>query len=296
MILVTGGTGFIGGELVKQLQAEGKPYRLLLNPNVGQGTIPKGFDVNLAISSLKDVRGLRAAMQGVDTIYHLAGVERYGAQAQLEELEVVGIETLTQAAREAHIQRFVYLSYLRADRASASRLMQAKGIAEHVIRNSGIPYTIFRTSLIFGKGDNFTQNLARLIRISPGIVLIPGKGSTLFQPLWIGDLVTCMIWVLEMPEMVNQVVEIGGPEHLSFLEILQEIMAVTGKKRKFVEFNPAQLNWLTQLLESMVKGFPTSVFWMDYLAEDHVCDLDSIPRKFGINPARFHKKLDYLIN
>lgn len=294
MILVTGGTGFIGGELVKQLYARKIPFRLLVQPSRSETYFPKGIDLDVAVSGLTDLRGIRAAMQGIDTIYHLAGVERTGALGELEKVELEGVDALTQVASEYKVRRFFYLSHLGADRASAYSLLKAKGIAENTIRNSGVPYTILRSSMVYGAGDYFTIQLAALIRKSPGLVLIPGDGSVLLQPLWVHDLVTALIWALDMPQLRNTVNALGGPEHLSFRTILETISTAIGKKRNFVEFSPLQFQFLTQLMQSMVKGFPGSAFWMEYLAENRTCDLDSMPRLFGINPARLHQKLAYL--
>jgi NADH dehydrogenase len=294
MILVTGGTGFIGGYLVRHLAELGKPYRMLLQPGIDQANLPKQTNMNVALSSFDDERGVSSALRGVEVIYHLVGVERAGVRANLMETEVSHLERFTSLARQAGVQRFFYLSHLGADRASAYGLMKAKGIAESIIRKSGLTYTIIRSSMVYGEGDNFTMNLARLIRMSPGLVLVPGDGSTLVQPLWVEDLVTSLIWALEMPATENAIIEVGGPEHLPFLDVMKLIGTQLQKKRRYVAFNPVQLSFLTQILENRIKGFPTTVFWMDYLAENRTCDLDSMPRNFGINPARMKNKIDYL--
>ncbi|MFZ3070340.1 MAG: NAD(P)H-binding protein [Anaerolineaceae bacterium] len=296
MILVTGGTGFIGGELIKQLVALGQPFRLLIQPSKKPPTLPMGVNLDVAVSSLTDERGIKAALQDVDVIYHLSGVEQTASFVDLQQVEVAGVDSLTRAAKQTKVERFFYLSHLGADRASAFQLMKAKGIAEYIIKNSGLNYTIIRSSMIYGRGDIFTQNLAKLIKISPGVVAIPGDGSVLLQPIWVEDLTTCLVWALDLPDTENNIIEIGGPEHLSFKDILQMIAGVTGKKRNFVEFNPVRLGTLIQVMETLVKNFPSSPFWMDYLAENRICALDSIPRTFGLNPSRFHQKLDYLIS
>jgi len=210
------------------------------------------------------------------------------------ETEVNDLDRLTSLAKRAGVRRFFYLSHLGADRASAYGLMKAKGIAESIIRKSGLTYTIIRSSMVYGEGDNFTINLARLIKMSPGLVLVPGDGSTLVQPLWVEDLVTSLIWALDMPSTENAIIEVGGPEHLPFLDVMKLIGTQLKLRRRYVDFNPVQLSFLTQLLENRIKDFPTTVFWMDYLAENRTCDLDSMPRNFGINPARMKHKIDYL--
>jgi len=294
MILVTGGTGFIGGHLIRHLADLGMDYRLLLQPGIDQSNLPRQTNMHVALSSLDDERGVRAALQGVDTVYHLVGVERSGVKADLMQTEVSHLDRLTGLAAQAGVRRFFYLSHLGADRASAYGLMKAKGVAEHIIRKSGLNYTIIRSSMVYGEGDNFTINLAKLIRMSPGIVLVPGDGSTLVQPLWVEDLVTSLIWALDMPSTQNAILEVGGPEHLPFGDVMRMIGAKMKKRRSYVAYNPVQLSFLTQFLENRIKGFPTTVFWMDYLAENRTCDLDSMARVFGINPARMKNKIDYL--
>jgi len=294
MILITGGTGFIGSHLIRHLAALGRPYRLLLQPGIEQKNLPRETDINVAMSSLDDERGLRSALRDVDVIYHLVGVESDGVKADLMETEVSHLGQFTAIAKQAGVKRFFYLSHLGADRASAYGLMKAKGVAESLIRKSGLTYTIIRSSMVYGEGDNFTINLARLIKMSPGIVLVPGDGSTLVQPLWVEDLVTSLIWALDMPTTENAIIEVGGPEHLPFLDVMKLIGEQLRKKRTYVDFNPVQLSFLTQFLENQIKGFPTTVFWMDYLAENRTCALDSMARNFGINPARMKHKTDYI--
>jgi len=294
MILVTGGTGFIGGELVKHLHQAGQPFKLLLQPSSRQDLFPRGLGVNVALSSLSDARGVRASLQDVDVIYHLAGVERSGYMADFQSLEVDGIRNLTEAAVNAGVKRFFYLSHLGADRASAYSLMKAKGIAESIIKNSGLNYTIIRVSMVYGEGDNFTHSLAKLIRTIPFVTPIPGDGKVLLQPLWVEDLVTSLQWALNMKSTENTTVQVGGPEHLSFVDLLRQISGAIHKQRNFAEFNPVRLAGLMQFLENRVPDLPNTLFWNEYLAENRICALDSMPRTFGINPARFSQNLGYL--
>lgn len=294
MILVTGGTGFIGGELVKHLHQAGVPYKLLLQPNARQDLFPRGMGINVALTSLSDARGVRASLQDVDVIYHLAGVERSGYLADFQSLEVDGIRNLTEAAVNAGVKRFFYLSHLGADRASAYSLMKAKGIAESTIKSSGLNYTIIRVSMVYGEGDHFTRSLANLIRKIPFITPVPGDGQVLLQPLWVEDLVTSLQWALDMKSTENTILQVGGPEHLSFMDVLRQISTAIQKKRTFAVFNPVRLANVMQYMENRVEDLPNTLFWNEYLAENRICALDSMPRTFGINPARFSQNLGYL--
>ncbi len=294
MILVTGGTGFIGSHLVNQLTANGLPVRLLLNPSKETPNIIKGQNVEVTLSSLIDERGLRSALNDVDVIYHLATAEQLGSRADLMKVEIEGTKVISSLAKAAGVTHFIYVSHIGADRASAFPLLQAKGIAEHFIKESNINYTIIRSAIVFGKGDNFTINLVKLIKKSPGFLFLPGDGNTLIQPLWIDDLVASLIWTLDIKEIINRTIEIGGPEYLSIKEVIKTLINTLMVKRALFEISPVYLKTLTEFLEIFNKKFPTSVFWLDYLAENRICDIDSITRYFQITPARFSHHLDHL--
>src|SRR5574340_1077673 len=197
MILVTGGTGFIGRSLVRQLIASGQEVRTLLRPSKTSPKLPRGMPVEAAVCSLMDERGLRAALRGVDVVYHLAGSERHSAHARLQEVDIQGTQTLVNAAVEAGVQRIITVSHLGADRNSAYPVLKAKGLAEYAIVQSGLPYTIFRSGAVFGPGDQFTVGIARLLLAWPGPFLLPGEGDSLVQPLWIDDLTATLMIAME---------------------------------------------------------------------------------------------------
>ena len=129
MILVTGGTGFIGKSLIRNLVESGNVVRTLIRPSPRSPELPHGVPVEIAVSSLNDARSLRAAMVGVKVVYHLAGVERRGAYADLMAVDIQGTRLVTEAAADAGVERIFFLSHLGADRASAFPVLKAKAIA-----------------------------------------------------------------------------------------------------------------------------------------------------------------------
>jgi uncharacterized protein YbjT (DUF2867 family) len=294
MILITGGTGFIGKALIRHLVENGYPVRLLIRPSKHTPDLPRGTPLEVAVSSLQEVRSLKVAMAGVDTIYHLASAELRGARGSLLNVDIRGTQAICQAAVQSGIQRIFYLSHLGADRASAFPLLKAKAIAEEFIRRSGLHYTILRTGIIFGKGDHFTMGIARLAQAFPAFFFIPGDGKTLLQPLWIEDLVTCMVWALDISEVIDQTVAIGGPEFLPFQEIVQSILEKARIRRSLVHVPLPYLNLLTIFLENLLPGLPTTSYWLDYLASNRTCSIDTISRVFRLLPSRFTHRLEYL--
>ena len=296
MILVTGGTGFIGKALIRHLVELGHSVRTLIRPSPRSPNLPRSVPVDVAVSSLNDERGLRAAMVGIDTIFHLASGEWQGPRASLMQIDIRGTQAVVEAAQDAGVQRIFFVSHLGADRASAYPILKTKAIAEEFIRRSGINYTIIRSAIVFGPDDGFTTALARLLNALPYIFLLPGDGRVQLQPLYVEDLVTCLAWSMEDPETINRTIEVGGPEYLSIHQIVEQVMQTTGIRRKIASIGSPYLRAITVVLDSLFPGLPVSVYWLDYLAVNRTTALDTMPRVFNLMPSRFSHRLDYLRN
>jgi uncharacterized protein YbjT (DUF2867 family) len=210
------------------------------------------------------------------------------------DIDIQGAQSVSKMAVDAGVNRLFYVSHIGADRASAYPVLKAKAIAEEYIRRSGVDYTILRCAIVFGPNDGFTTGLARLLYSLPFTFIVPGDGRSLLQPLWIEDLVTCMTWALDDESTRNQTYEVGGPEYLNFIQILDIVMDVIGLQRTILHLRPPYLRALTVLLEHLFPGLPVSVYWLDYLASNHTCALDTLPHVFNLIPARFSQRLDYL--
>ena len=294
MILVTGGAGFIGQRLIRRLVDEGREVRTLIRPSVRTPQLPHGVAVEAAISSLADPRGLRAALVGVDTVFHLAGVTWSDQSPNIRATESEGTRNLLDAAQDAGVKRLVYISHLDADRAAAFPVLKAKGIAEEFIREQSIPFTILRSALAFGPGDHFTTGIAKLMAYLPRVFPIPSDGEMLLQPIWVEDLVSCLAWCLDDEETIGQTIEIGGPEHLSFRHIAEQVKARAGLDRQLLSFRPSYLRIMRNFLRILAPKLPVSTLWLDYLATDRICGLDTMASAFHLVPARFSQKIEYL--
>lgn len=294
-VLVTGSTGFIGRALTQRLSESGYAVRVLLRPSKETPRLPRNVDVEAVVAGLDDPRGLTAAMQGVKAVYHLAGAETGGVYASLLDTDIRGTQAIASAAAQSGVERLLYVSHLGVDRSSAYPLMRSKAIAEENIRRSGAPYTILRSAIVFGPGDSFTTGIGVLAQISRLFFLLPGGGKTLLQPLWIDDLVTCLVWGMEDDSLVNQSIEIGGAEYLTFRQIAEMVLGVMNKPRWMLSTHPALLRGLTVVIESIYQRAPINQFWLDYLAAARTCALDTLPRTFHLMPTRFtQQQLSYL--
>lgn len=294
MVLVTGGTGFLGRAVIRQLAQADYRVRTLMRPSRRSPELPAGIPIEVAISSLLDKRGVRAAMVGVDSVVHLAGAERGGLETALRAVDVEGTRVLVEAARQAGVSRLVYLSHLGAEPSSAYPALRAKAVAEHSIRKSGLPYTIIRSSLVYGEGDRFTTSLAMLLGISPGIFILPGDGNTAIQPVWVDDLATCVAWSLDDEAKIGNTYDVGGPEFLTLRQVVELVMQASGIRRGLISASPLYMRGITWLLQRILPSPPLTTFWFDYLATSRTASLDALPRIFGLKPSMMMDRLKYL--
>jgi NADH dehydrogenase len=294
MILVTGGTGFLGRSVLRRLAGDGYPVRTLLRPSHKSPNLPRGVATEVTLAALSDQRGLRASLVGVETVIHLAGAEKSADRADLASVDVEGTRNLAEAAAEAGVRRLVFVSHLGASRSSAYPLLRAKAQAEDHIRRSGVAFTILRAAVAFGPGDSFTCWLAMSLAIAPFVFPLPGDGSSLLQPIWVEDVATCISWALEDAGTVNQTYEIGGPEFLTFAQAVRMVMQAAGIRRILVSARQPLLRGMAATFERLLPRPPVSTSWLDYLAANRTAELSTLPRVFGLQPARMETHLDYL--
>lgn len=293
-ILLTGATGFVGRTLLPRLAEAGHNVRCLIRASTRTPRLPLGVPVQLTIGSMEDAATLRAAAQGVETVIHLAGAEWDGRHGNLLAVDVGGTRTLAEACAESGVQRIVYVSHLGADRASAYPVLKAKGIAEEFIRQSGVPHTILRSALLYGREDVFLNTLAALIWLSPGMFFLPSDGRTTLQPLWVEDLATCIEWSLTDNALLNQTLSLGGSEFINLRELARIVMEKIRVRRAVLTASPVLLRWGAWFFEQALPRSPLTEAWLDHLAVDRVCELTSVTRYFGLKPARLEPTLNYL--
>ena len=294
MILVTGGTGFIGSRVILRLVQSQLPLKVLLRPQNLITKLPHDLALDAAVSSLKDQRSLRAVLSGVKTVLHFASAENEKPHPNFEDVDVTGTETLIKASVDAGVKKILFLSRVGADNNSIYPILKAKALAEKAIKNSGLDYVILRLTDVFGENDHFTNQLANYIKAAPGIVPLPEGGRTVHQPLWIEDLISSIFLVIEDDLFHKSIFTIGGGEFLEFRSIIEIIMKKIEKRKMLFPVSPAYLRLYNLWFKQSRGGFPLSSTWLDLLAVDRTCALDSLPRAFKLLPARFYNHLDHL--
>lgn len=293
MILINNATTFVGRALVRRLAVNQREVRCLLRPSRRVQQLPTGLLFSTVSASMDDLPALRSAMQGVEAIVHLVGefdLEQGGALHTHAE----DTASLIEAARETGVSRFIYVSRLGADRASAYPLFHVLGEAEALVRESELDYTILQTAITYGPEDMFVNLLVMLAKAIPYVLPIPDPGLVRFQPLWVIDLAHCIEAALDRDDLIGQTIPLGGPEHFTFEQLLTQILAVAGVRRRIVRVRTPLIRGAILLCDALLPRTPTPPWWLDLLSVGSATNLVTIQRHFDFDPRRLAESLDYL--
>ncbi|MGG1662712.1 complex I NDUFA9 subunit family protein [Brevibacillus sp. NRS-1366] len=255
-VFLTGGSGFVGRGIVERLQAGGFDTVCLTRPSSkgkrehSEATQPY---IAEATGDLFDIDSLAQAMDGCDAVIHLVGIirEQPGKGLTFTRVHVEGTKNVLEAAKRAGITRFVHMSALGARENATSAYHLTKYEAEGLVRASGIPYVIFRPSVIFGPGDAFVNMLAELVRLP--LTPVIGSGAYPLQPVARDTVADVFVQALSLPASTYQIYETGGPAPLTYEQILDAIGDAIGKKRVRKMHIPLGL---MKPVINMMEGFP----------------------------------------
>lgn len=237
---------------------------------------------------------LRDELVGVDTVIHLAGAEARGRNRLLQNVDIEGTRLLLEEARSAGVGRIILPSRLNANPHSMHALLRTKGEVERLVRRSGIPFTILRTTTLFGRDDRFSEIIFSLALWSWPLVWLPGGGKTPMQPLWVEDYVHCLIRTLDQPATLNQTLVLAGNELIEYRELVKTILNVTGKERLMVPMPMTLLKPLARIFLGWWYWPAVSRYFADRFFVPDMTDLDVVQRRFGFQPARFRETITYL--
>jgi uncharacterized protein YbjT (DUF2867 family) len=290
MILVTGGSGFIGRRVVARLVDGGHEVRVLAR---GQRHADLPDAVEVAQGSVVSGEGVPEAMAGADKVVHLVAIIRESEDQTFEAVIRRGTEHVVEAAKAAGVKKFVYVSAIGARDDPTYPYLEAKWQAERAVERSGLNYTILRPSIVFGEGDEFINALASLVRRNP-LVPVAGNGKSMFQPIWVEDLVTCIVGCLDEDAHSGEVLEVGGPEQLTYNQMLDIVKEALGKSRLKLHVPLAVMHPMAQMMEWVLAKPPVTREQLKMLALDNVTETDAMMRSFGVQPRRLADALDYI--
>lgn len=279
---VVGATGFVGSHLVPHLVASGHEVIAISRsgrrrPEWGDGVEARSADV---------VDGdLDTALAGAEAVVHLAAIPRESGGRRFDEVNVVGTQRVVDAAQRIGVRRLVHLSVLGVADDPKLAYLYSKWRGEESVRASGLDWVVLRPSLMFGTGDGFFNLVKTTLRWwSPGVVAIPGDGGARFQPLSVDDLAIAVEKSLTDPDRSRAVYELGGPAYLTYRQIIDEVMRVTGMRRLAVGVPIPLISALTAVTDRLLPIFPVSHDQIASLQRPNYTELDAFEQSFGVEP------------
>jgi uncharacterized protein YbjT (DUF2867 family) len=278
VILLTGGTGFVGHHVLDALRSSGRPVRCLVrNPS------KVSLDSELVQGDMTDAASLRHAVEGVDTVVHLAAI-RQGSDEKFERIMVQGTRDLLAAAKEAGVGRFVLMSALGTSEESKDLVPYygAKWEMEQAVESAGIPYVIFRPSFIFERDGGILQTFSKLARLAP-VTPIIGSGRQKIQPIWAGDVAAYFDKAIDLDAATNRTFELGGPDVVTWNEFWERLKKARGIRRPSVHVPVAFMKANALVTERLPGNIPLTRDLLKMLEHgDNVVSNDDAVRTFEL--------------
>jgi NADH dehydrogenase len=252
VILVTGGSGFVGGHVVHELRGRDLPVRCLVR-DLRRGAKLAAWGCELVAGDMTDPAGIRRAVEGCDTVVHLVAI-RQGREEQFRRVMVDGTRDLLAAAQSAGVRRFVHMSALGTSEATKDLVpyYRAKWESEELVRASGLGYVIFRPSFVFGPDGGILPTFLKLARLTP-VTPIIGSGRQRIQPIWAGDVAKYFAEGSQRDDVSGRVFELGGPEAVSWNEFWSRLKRARGLRRRSIHV-PVGLMRVNALITERLPG------------------------------------------
>lgn len=292
-VFVTGATGFVGRAILKRLHESGHSIRILArHPQSARvQTCAKRFAAEIHRGDVTDGTSLADCLRGCDAVIHLVGIISEVGDRTYENVHTLGTQNIVAAAQAAGVKRFIHMSALGTRQNAIARYHKSKWAAEEIVRGSGLDFTIFRPSIIYGPDDMFVNMFAKMARLSP-ILPVMGDGQSKFQPIPVNDVATCFVGALTEPKSTGQTYDLCGLERLTFDQVLDTIFDVMGKRRWKLHLPLGIARVQATLFEFLFakllrKPPPLNRDQLVMLQEDNVGDPRAANELFGLRPIPF---------
>ncbi|MBI4602509.1 MAG: NAD(P)H-binding protein [Planctomycetes bacterium] len=296
-VVVLGATGFVGSHLVEKLRREGIGVRCTYRREV-HGAAFSGLGMETARADVRDVSSLREAFRGAAAVVNLATTTRERRKGEFQEVFHGGMRNLVEAARAEGVQRIVHLGALAdpAARGDSSRpYLYWKQKGTEILQASDLDFTILETSIVFGPGDQHLSVLALALGYLP-FVPIAGRAvsRTRLQPVWVGDVVQCVIGALELERSAGRTFPLAGPDVWTVRDLFRTVGELLGRPRRPVVVPRWSVKAASAALGAVLRHHPLPPALIDVMEVDSFGDSRATYEHFGITPARLADRFQYL--
>lgn len=288
-IFITGGSGFVGNHVISALLDKGHGVRALVRSR-SQHKLKRPEEVEVIQGNVLKTDELVEGMRDCDAVIHLVGIIRAFPSRGItfERLHTEATANVVAAARETGVGRLLHMSALGAREDGPTAYLRTKFAAEELVRQSGLAFTIFRPSLIFGRGGEAVQMFASMVK--KRVVPIIGDGEYRFQPVNVTTVAQGFERALELEAAQGQTLDVGGPDNVTFNEIMDILAQVMGKSIKKVHLPVFPIRLATTALEHF-PGYPLTRDQIAMLLEGSTCDEKPFYEVLGLTPIPLEQTL-----
>ncbi len=291
-IFITGGTGFVGSAIRSQLKD--RPVRLLVRNRAAADRLA-GPNVEVVVGDVTRPETLRSAMDGCEAVIHLVAIIAEEGGATFDGIIRQGTVNVVAEAKRAGIDRFIQMSAMGTRHDPQYGYFEAKWQAEQSVIGSGIPWTIFRPSVIFGPGDEFINTLAGLVKAAP-VIPVVGDGKSKFQPVSVSEVASAFVRALDDPATAGHIYDLGGGKTYEYQEMLSVIAAKLGLKKPMVKVPIAFMKPVVNLSKPLPKALrpPVTSEQLKMLSVDNCSSESATDMLIGRPAMRLEDGIDYI--
>jgi NADH dehydrogenase len=294
-ICVLGGSGFVGSSIVAKLDQDGYAVTVLTRRRESAKHLFLLPNVTVVECNVMDDQALKAALSGADAVVNLIGILHQIGRASFDAMHHQLPSRLAKICEATGIKRLIQMSSLQADRNASSEYLRSKAAGEAALLAFAqkLNITIFRPSIIFGRGDSFINLFATLIKFLPVVLL--AKPNAKFQPVWVEDVASCFVASIQNTQTYGQVYELAGPKVYSFRELVQQVMTTLKVKRPIIGL----CDKLSYAQAFMMELLPVKLMSRDNVRSMEVDSVSSqpFPPIFGVVPASLEAVIpEYLVD
>lgn len=298
IVVVIGGSGFVGTHTVKALADAGYRVRVLVRDKEAAAHLKPYGDVGqitVISGNVLDPASVRPALAGAYGVVYLPGLLFQRGAQNFRDIHAIAAGQVAQLSAEAGAQRFLFFSALGVERADASQYASTKYEGEHKVREAREDAIIFRPSVIFGADDDFLLRFAKMAQFSPFLPLV-GGGKTLFQPVSVEDVAQAAVQAMACPKALGKTFSLCGPETLSFKEILRRLLATTGQRACLLPLPTFAAKILGSVLGAFHPAPPLTRDQVVLLGYDNVATADALGlAALGITPRSLSQALPFIL-
>ncbi len=278
-VLLLGGTGLLGRAVGRRLLADGHQLRVLVRDPDRAGQY---FGrANVLVGDMLDAGRLESACRGAEVAINLVAARRNRPQSILQ-VNIDGARLLGEAARAAGLRNVVHVSSIGAQLDSRLRYLSSRWMGEDRLRQSGVPTAILRFSIIVGPEGGLVRDFERVAALPGPAMIVAGRAAACFQPVVLDDAARCVVAAVDRLDLAGRSVDIGGPEVMTYADLLARLCAARGISRPWLRVPVALLRPVAAVMEAVLEDPVVVPDELRMLDRDNLAGrLDVIPAMFG---------------